>query len=548
MAHSSDMHSAPASDPLGSKAGLADAATEQAAVDLTRDLAVDAAVNIAGRVMDRSQLRAAGAAVARRIAGAPAVAVQASPTLETVVAVLGGILAGVPVVPLAPDAGPRERDHILADSGATALLVPVGQTLPGRDAIWDQWRGRDGRVLEVVPVDPEERSDWKALLPLAVGLGLATGAPQPTHTQPTHTQAGEMPAPAAGISQSEKPALILYTSGTTGPPKGVMVPTRAIAADLDALAEAWKWTPDDILVHGLPLFHVHGLVLGVLGPLRTGGKLIHTGRPTPAGYAAAISGGATMAFGVPTVWSRIAAEPSTARALASARLLVSGSAALPRSTFEALEAYSGQAPVERYGMTETLITIAVSASGDRRPGWVGRPVVGVDARLVDEDGSEIPADGQTPGQLEVRGPTLMSGYLGRPEETKAAMRGQGWFATGDAACLAPDGYYRILGRQSTDLIKCGGYRIGAGEVEDAMLAHPAVQEAAVVGEPDDDLGQAVVAYVVCDGVGPEALAQFVADTLSVHKRPRRIYVVDSLPRNAMGKIVKTALSDSARSR
>ena len=175
----------------------------------------------------------------------------------------------------------------------------------------------------------------------------------------------------------------MYTSGTTGLPKGAVLSRGAIAADLDGLAAAWEWTPDDTLVHGLPLFHVHGLILGVLGALRVGSRLIHTGRPTPGAYAAARG---TLYFGVPTVWSRVCADPAAARELSGARLLVSGSAPLPVPVFEQMAALTGQSPVERYGMTETLITLSTRASGERRAGHVGTPIDGVETRLVGDDG------------------------------------------------------------------------------------------------------------------------------------------------------------------
>jgi fatty acid CoA ligase FadD36 len=449
-------------------------------VDLLPHL-TDTHVTVAGRTLAGEQLACAASAVAADLAGMPAVAVHADATLETVVAVLGGLMAGVPVVPLPSDAGPLERDHILGDSGAAEVL------------------GGDGR-----PVDIQ-----------------AGGTGRPVEVRP------------------DGAAMVLYTSGTTGLPKGVVLTAAAIAADLDMLAEAWEWTEEDVLVQGLPLFHVHGLILGVLGALRVGSRLIHTGRPTPAAYAGAAG---TLYFGVPTVWSRVAADPAAAAALRGARLLVSGSAGLPAPVFEQMRARAGQGPIERYGMTETLITVSGRPAGARRAGWVGHPLPGVRTRLVDEDGRAVAADGESVGELQVHTPTVMAGYLNRPEETAAITTPDGWIRTGDVACIDSDGWHRIVGRQSTDLIKSGGYRIGAGEVEAALLSHPGVREAAVVGAPDEDLGQAIVAYVVCsDGITGSELSDFVAARLSVHKRPRRVVLIGDLPRNPMGKVQKAKL-------
>jgi fatty acid CoA ligase FadD36 len=381
------------------------------------------------------------------------------------------------------------------------------------------------------------------------------GLPVPVEvSRPPRTVTDAPTTPAADT------ALVLYTSGTTGRPKGVELGPEALAANIDALADAWAWTADDTLVHGLPLFHVHGLVLGVLGPLRLGCRLVHTVRPTPVAYAAAAG---TVYFGVPTVWSRICADATAARELSAARLLISGSAPLPRPVFERLTALAGQAPIERYGMTETLITCSTRADGERRAGSVGRPLSGVRTRLVPVGGESLGAtdggglggdgtgaandgglgmaDGDGLGELEVDGPMLFRGYLGRPEATAATFAADGWFRTGDIATIDDGGMHRIVGRASVDLIKSGGYRIGAGEVEDALLAHPAVREAAVVGLPHDDLGQEVVAFVVADAVSGDTLAEFAADQLSRHKRPRRIVFVEALPRNALGKVVKQSL-------
>jgi len=193
-------------------------------------------------------------------------------------------------------------------------------------------------------------------------------------------------------------------------------------------------------------------------------------------------------------------------------------------------------------MTETLITVSARADGPHRPGTVGLPLPGVRTRVVDERDAPLPADGDTMGELQVCGPTLFDGYLHRPEADAASHTSDGWFRTGDVATVGPDGWHRIVGRAATDLIKSGGYRIGAGEVEDALLTHPGVREAAVVGTPHPDLGQQVTAYVVSDGVPESELVDFVARQLSAHKRPRQVRLVDALPRNALGKVQKSRLA------
>jgi malonyl-CoA/methylmalonyl-CoA synthetase len=260
-----------------------------------------------------------------------------------------------------------------------------------------------------------------------------------------------------------------------------------------------------------------------------------------------LAGPATMLFGVPTMYHRLAEEAERdgelARALGRARLLVSGSAALPASDHARLARATGQRIVERYGMTETLMSCAVRAAGDRRPGTVGPPLDGVEVRLVDDDGAPLPA-GDEPGELHIRGPNLFLEYLNRPDATNEAMTPDGWFRTGDVATQAPDGYVTIVGRRATDIIKSGGYKIGAGEIESVLLEHPEVAEVAITGEPDPDLGERIVAWVVpAEGrrPGERELADHVARQLSPHKRPRAVRYLDALPRNDMGKVVKTAL-------
>ncbi len=449
------------------------------------------AVRIDGAALSRDDLVGAATSVAERVAGARRVAILATPTAATVLAVTGCLIAGVPFVPVPADVGAAERRHMVTDSRVQAWLGPAPDEPEG---------------LPHIPVRLHARS-W--------------------HRYPE-------PSPDAT-------AMVIYTSGTTGLPKGVVLSRRAIAADLDALAEAWQWTPDDVLVHGLPLFHVHGLVLGLLGSLRIGNRFVHTGKPTPAGYAAAgAEAGGTLYFGVPTVWSRVVADEAAARALRPARLLVSGSAPLPVPVFEGLAALTGHQPVERYGASESLITLSTRADGERRAGWVGLPLAGVQTRLVDDHGDPAPHDGETVARLQVRGPMMFDGYLNRPDATAEAFDADGWYRTGDVAVVDGGGMHRIVGRESVDLIKSGGYRIGAGEIETALLGHPGVREAAVVGLPDEDLGQRIVAFVV-GSAEPGALIDFVAGQLSVHKRPREVRIVDALPRNAMGKVLKKQL-------
>jgi malonyl-CoA/methylmalonyl-CoA synthetase len=462
------------------------------------------AIRFGERALSYRELRNVAARLARRLAGRERVAVWATPSLETCVSVVAGIAAGVAVVPINPKSGERELDHIVRDSEPGVVLAAPGTALPA--------------ALETL-----ERLD--------VDL---RGSDEPLPDEP----------------DPESPALVVYTSGTTGPPKGVLMPRRAITSNLDALATAWQWTGDDVLTHGLPLFHVHGLVLGVLGPLRLGGTVHHLGSFSIDGVAEQLRGSATMLFGVPTMYHRLAdaaeSDQQVADALKQARLLVSGSAALSTTDHLRIERACGQRVVERYGMTETLMNCAVRADGDRRPGTVGPPVDGVDLRLVDEAGAVVDvADGETVGEVQVRGPNLFLGYLNRPDATEEAYSSDGWFRTGDVATREPDGYIRLIGRQSTDLIKSGGFKIGAGEIETALAEHPGVAEVAVTGEPDDDLGERIVAWIVVrDDSKPteQELIDHVARLLTPHKRPREVRYLDELPRNDMGKVQKKRLT------
>ncbi|MGW6581704.1 acyl-CoA synthetase [Streptomyces globisporus] len=484
------------------------------------------AVRFGALSLTYGELAAASTALAARIADAGRVAVWATPTPETVIAVVAALRAGVPAVPLNPRTGENELAHILGDSEPTAVLAgPDDELPPGLEK------------LRRVTVDA-----WAAGSE-AYGAGEIDGTGE---ARPSVYDIGE-----AG---PEGPALIVYTSGTTGPPKGAVLPRRAVAASLDALEDAWGWTGDDVLVHALPLFHVHGLILGVLGPLRRGGSVRHLGKFSPEGVARELGSGGTMLFGVPTMYHRLAEaldgpagaleRDALAEALSGARLLVSGSAALPVHDHERIAAATGRRVIERYGMTETLMNTGIRADGAPRPGTVGPPLAGVELRLAEDDGTVLDEPGAI-GEIQVRGANLFTGYLNRPDATAAAHTADGWFRTGDVGTVDPDGYVTIVGRKATDLIKSGGYKIGAGEIENVLLAHPGVREVAVTGEEDPDLGERVVAWVVATDPGSppsaEELADRVTAQLAPHKRPRTVRYLDALPRNDLGKIMKRSL-------
>jgi malonyl-CoA/methylmalonyl-CoA synthetase len=470
------------------------------------------AIGVAGAAVSYAELDRAARVHAARLASAgigpgDRVAVWATPDLATVAAVLGNALLGAPTVPLNPAVGAGELAHVLRD--AAPRLVLAAEPAPFR------------------PRTPEVAA-------------IALDGPAPPPPRP--------PAP-------DDPLLVLYTSGTTGPPKGAVITHANAAFDLDALAGAWGWSERDVLVHALPLFHVHGLILGVLGPLRAGGRLELLPRFAPEGVCAAMQAGGTMLFGVPTMYHRLAehceASAEDARRLARARLLVSGSAALPVRENERLFRLFGQRPVERYGLTETLILCAARHDGPRTAGTVGPPLPGVTLQLVDDQRRPLAPGPDVLGEIAVKGPCVFPGYLNRPDATSAAMDAGGFFYTGDIAALTAEGELRIVGRRATDLIKTGGYKVGAGEVEAALLEHPAVREAAVIGLPDDDLGERIVAFVVpAPGAPPRAeeLSDHVARLLAPHKRPRDVRLVEALPRNAMGKVLKKALAAAAADR
>jgi malonyl-CoA/methylmalonyl-CoA synthetase len=354
-----------------------------------------------------------------------------------------------------------------------------------------------------------------------------------------------MPAPALDM-----PALMLFTSGTTGRPKGVIHTHASLQNQVEVLREAWCWSPDDRLLHVLPLHHIHGLVNGMIGGLWAGASLRFLPRfvATDA-WEALASGEISVFYAVPTIYHLLVeawrAAPAETRERWSAgahglRLAVSGSAALQPALFEGWRAISGQSLLERYGMSETGMNLSNPYVGARRPGTVGQPLLTMDIRLVGEDGRD--AEPGDPGEIWLRSPSLFREYWRRPDATAEAFE-DGYFRTGDIAAVE-DGYYRILGRATSDIIKSAGYKLSALEIEAVLSEHPAISEVAVVGVPSIEWGEVVTACVVSrqgQALDLATVRAFCGDRLSAYKHPRRLEIMADLPRNAMGKVLKAAL-------
>jgi malonyl-CoA/methylmalonyl-CoA synthetase len=326
-------------------------------------------------------------------------------------------------------------------------------------------------------------------------------------------------------------ALIVYTSGTTGRPKGAPLTHANLLAGAHAVRVAWRWTAADRLALCLPLFHMHGLGVGLHGTLTAGAEALVLPKFDPSAVADAIRAHrATLFFGVPTMYHRLAGSPHLAD-LRALRLAVSGSAPLPAELHEVVARGGGQRVLERYGMTETVMLVSNPYEGERRPGTVGFPLPGVEVRLAPREGGTH--------EIEVTGPNVISGYLNRPDANAEAFTEDGWFRTGDLGELDGDGYLRISGR-AKELIITGGYNVYPREVEEALRAHPAVADAAVVGMPSAEWGETVVAFVV-SAAGEPDLVEWCAERLAPYKRPREWRRVDAIPRNALGKVLRHEL-------
>lgn len=449
-------------------------------------------------------------------------------SLAAVVANIGALAAGMVVVPANPAYTERELGHIVADARPAAAVVTAA--------------GRIGAVAghlraDLVAVDADLRSPVRfgaaggrrpggeAGAGQAGGAGQAAGAGQ---AGGAGSRAGGAGQAAPGPGSAERLALIGYTSGTTGAPKGAMLTHGNLLASAEALRLAWRWEPEDRLVHALPTFHSHGLCVGLYGTLAAGASAVLLPAFDVGDVLdAAVSHRATLFFGVPTMYHRLAGG-GRARELAALRLCVSGSAPLDAALHRRLSG-DGVVVLERYGLTETLMNTSNPVEGDRRPGSVGACLPGVDA-VVDDD-----------GEVLVRGPNVGAGYWERPDAT-ALSRRDGWFRTGDLGACDRDGYLRLLGRAG-DLVISGGFNVYPSEVEQVLVEHPDVAEVAVTGTPSEEWGEVVTAWVVPAGgsVDEHGLLQWAAARLAPYKRPRLVRIVDALPRTALGKVRRSEL-------
>ncbi|WMS44797.1 malonyl-CoA synthase [Acuticoccus sp. MNP-M23] len=457
--------------------------------------------------------RLANVLTARGVKPGDRVAVQADKSLEMIALYLATVRAGAIFLPLNTGYTPAEIEYFLTDAEPALFVVD-----PAREA---------------------------ALAPLAtrVGAGIATmGAMVAgTATGTLMDEAAAAPEDFATVPRTaDDLAAILYTSGTTGRSKGAMLSHDNLWSNSETLCDLWRFTAEDRLIHALPIFHTHGLFVATNITLAAGGALIFLPRFDADAILSAMPD-ATALMGVPTFYTRLLDHPGLTReAAAGMRLFVSGSAPLLAETHTRWQAQTGHAILERYGMTETNMNTSNPYEGERRPGTVGFPLPGVALKVCSETGAELP-DGEI-GTLEVRGPNVFQGYWRMPDKTAEELRADGFFITGDLGVVDADGYVSIVGR-GKDLIISGGFNVYPKEVEGLIDEIDGVVESAVIGLPHPDFGEGVAAVVVParEGLTQADIVAPLSDKLARYKQPVRVFFVDELPRNTMGKVQKAAL-------
>ncbi len=443
---------------------------------------------------------------------------------EFVVAYLGTQLAGGIVVLVNSQYRQVELRHIMTDAGVRLCVT----NHVGKEAL--QRLALSSLTTLVVVNDEGGPTTTQESTTFADFVAHATGSSQASFAMPAPTD----------------PAIIGYTSGTTGQAKGALLIHSNLTSNIAAITNAWRWSERDRLLLALPLFHAHGLMVGMNGTLFNGASVILRRRFDAVDILTTLRNNTsiTLFFGVPTMYVRLLAEVER-QGISShlLRLFVSGSAPLSPQVFNDFERVFGQRILERYGMTETIMNMTNPYEGERRAGTVGSPFPGQEGRIVDVLTRELLSANEI-GEIEVRGPHVFVGYWKRPEATAESFSPDGWFKTGDLGWCSDDGYYTITGR-ARELIISGGYNIYPREIEDTLATHPAVAEVAVIGTPDLELGEQVVAVIVPkENTSPEAIEiiAFCRERLAGYKKPRRVIFVDTLPHNALGKVQKHLLN------
>jgi malonyl-CoA/methylmalonyl-CoA synthetase len=476
----------------------------------------DGAVWTYGQLEERSRHIAGKLVGARSSLDGERVAMLIAPGGAFVATLFGILRAGGTAIVLSPLHPPRESEYFCDDGDVRTIFVSpelrerLGAAVTGRDVIGTDDTGYFG-ALEATVALPEIDAD--------------------------------------------APALQLYTSGTTGKPKGAIISHRNLGLQQELVAKAWEISEGDRLLHALPMHHMHGLAIALLPSIGVGASI----RMLPSFDARRIwdeMAQATMFMAVPAMYTRIlaafdAADDATRAAWGAGarglRLATSGSAALPVGVAERWRAIAGEIPVERFGMTEIGVGMTNPFRGPRKAGTVGLPLPTVETRIVGEDGK----DAET-GELLIRGPSVFPGYHRLPDATAASFT-DGWFRTGDTVTRDEDGYFRILGRTSVDILKSGGYKLSALEIEEALREHPAILEVAVIGIPDESWGERVVACVVArpgreSECTTDLVRTFAKQSLAPYKVPKDVIHLPDLPRNAMGKVQKKLLAQSLQSK
>jgi malonyl-CoA/methylmalonyl-CoA synthetase len=493
---------------------------------------LDLLARLASHAPDAAAVTAAGTAEVAEAATYGALAARAA-------AVAGGLgaLGGAPVAFLV-EPGVGFVETLLGIWRAGGLAVPLAPQHPPAEIAYIVGNAAPAQLVA-------SRALAERLRAAAPGREIALAGELGAATAPGATAGAAAPPPPDGGA----PAVMLYTSGTTGRPKGVLLSHAGVAATVAALEQAWRWRRDDRLLHLLPLHHTHGLIVALLGALWAGAEARFA--PFDAARVWDLLGEVTVLMAVPTMYAKLLeafrAAPADRRARWSdgarrLRLATSGSAALPAAVLEEFRAATGQTILERYGMTEIGMALSNPYDGPRVPGAVGLPLPGVSIDIVADDGQRA-APGQ-PGELRVRSPQMFLGYHGDAAATAAAFDAEGRFRTGDTGARDEAGVVRLLGRTSIDIIKSGGYKISALEIEAALAEHPAIAEVAVVGVPEPTWGEEVTAFAVLRpgaALALDELKAFARERLAPYKVPRALRVLDALPRNAMGKVQKQRL-------